>query len=112
MLSRVAQSLVRNVRHTSKLASFQPAQIKFSFSSQLEEKASNLKKLLQDEIQYEEGNKPDLSEQLNYFKSESWAVNHNKTQVELSKQNGPYQLRLLFNVRTPISEEEEAEQGN
>ncbi len=68
--------------------------------------------MIQDEVQYEEDNRPDLSEQTNYFENAGWNLSHNNTQIMLSKSNGPYQLRLLFNARTPLSQDTQEDQQN
>lgn len=42
-----------------------------------------------------------MTEYLNFFNNQGWDVNYLGSQVELVKKNGDYNLRLLFNARTP-----------
>lgn len=63
-----------------------------------------LKKKLEEEIKYEGENKPSINEYINFFNNNGWDVNYTGTQVELTRKNGDYNLRVLFNARSPSTD--------
>ena len=63
-----------------------------------------LKKKLDEEVKYESENKPSISEYMNFFNNNGWDVNYSGTQVELTRKNGDYNLRDLFNARSPSAD--------
>ncbi len=70
-----------------------------------------LRKKLDEEIKYEGDNKPSINEYVNYFNNNGWDINYTGTQVELSRKNGEYNLKVLFNARSPSTEDAQ-EDGN
>jgi hypothetical protein len=44
-----------------------------------------------------------LTEFTNFFQNQGWEVKYDGIQVELSKKAAPYNLKLLFNAKTPMS---------
>lgn len=63
-----------------------------------------LKKKLDEEIKYEGENKPSINEYINFFNNNGWDVNYTGTQVELTRKNGDYNLKVLFNARSPSTD--------
>jgi hypothetical protein len=65
---------------------------------------NDLKKKLDEEIKYESENKPSTNEYINFFNNNGWDISYNGTQVELSRKNTDYNIKLLFNARNPSTE--------
>ena len=82
----------------------------FSFANDIEA-ASKLKQAVEEEIKYEEAETTDLSEYKNFFANQGWKINFSDIQVELAKTSGPYNLRVLFNAKTPMGSNENQEEG-
>lgn len=109
MLRIVTRSASKVLANLSRNAVRLAAQPRFSFSKSVEV-SSKLKKAVQEQISHEESNIEDLSEFKNFFENQGWTINYEGIQVELSKKNGPYELRVLFNAKTPSLPEEGEQQ--
>ena len=96
---------LRNVRN-SLIFSHTPM-----FCSQVVQVASKLRAEVEGEISHEESQMEDLSEYSNFFENQGWTVNYNGIQIELARKNGPYNLRLLFNAKTPMSMDQDASEN-
>lgn len=92
MIKSLTSSLSKTIRF--------PQPTLFAFSSVRDA----LKKKLDEEIKYEGDNKPSTNEYINFFNNNGWDVNYTGTQVELVRKTGDYNLRVLFNARSPSTE--------
>ena len=81
----------------------------FSFSNEVEV-ASRLKSAVEEEIKYEESEAQDLTDFTNFFENQGWKINYRGIQVELEK-TGAYDLRIIFNAKTPMAQNEEGEEN-
>lgn len=70
-----------------------------------------LKKKLDEEIKYQGDNKPSVNEYVNFFNNNGWDVNYTGTQVELTRKNADYNLRVLFNARNPSTDDANEEEN-
>ena len=102
MLKKFASAVTHNLVRAGVSTRFTPA---FGFASDIEA-VSKLRSVVEEEINYEESNMEDLSEFKNFFENQGWKINERGIQVELEKEEGPYQLRMLFNAKTPMSAED------
>lgn len=81
----------------------------YSFNRKIEKAPSNFNRILQDEIKAEEENLTDLSEQQTFFDENGWNIKRESVLVELSKTIGPYQVRLVSNIKSPSNFNENEE---
>ncbi len=102
MISRV---IVRGIACATRL-SFAPARLlaapRFNFSRNVQ-KANSYGKVIEDEIKAEEENVTDLAEHIKGFEEKGWALKREDVLVELSKTVGPYEVKLLSNVKAPTN---------
>lgn len=73
--------------------------------------ALKLAQQLEEEIKYENENKPDTTEVLKTLEKNGWTVKQQGTHVELTKQTGDKTVYVSFNVRSPQAAKQE-EEGN
>jgi|JI8StandDraft_1071087.scaffolds.fasta_scaffold897862_1 hypothetical protein len=103
MISKV---IARGIAYASKRI-LTPARLlttpKFSFTRKIEKTSPSFSSIIDKEIKAEEENVTDLSEHIKGFEEKGWALKREDVLVELSKTVGPYEVRLLSNVKAPTN---------
>jgi hypothetical protein len=73
----------------------------YNLSRKVEKTPSSVANIIETEIKAEQDNMTDLAEKEDLFKQQGWAILKENTLVELSKNTGKYDIRLLSNIKSP-----------